>query len=140
MSLKILCFMTSLAVAFSPGCGYRPAFASASERLLTVGAAPFQSPHPEAVESVLAGVRAGLSEAGALAPGSAFPRVFVELLRVDELPAGIQSTPAGEGSQPLATGAAIGVVARAWVVSKQGGTPTDETGDVRRIEYVAQGG
>ena len=125
--------------ALSPlSCGYRPAYGNAPELRLSVGAAPFATPHPEALEAMLSGVRAGLSQAGALSSGNSYPRVVVELLRVDELPAGIAIVSAPQETA-LGRGSAVGVVARAWVVARAGGPPMNETGDVRRVDYVAQG-
>jgi hypothetical protein len=138
MSLKRLWF-TALTLLLSTACGYHPAYAGGGGRRLTVAAASFRAPHPDALEAALAGVRAGLSEAGALEPGESFPKVVVELVRVDELPAGISSMPAGPESIPLARGSAVGVVARAWVLSGPGAAPISDTGDVRRVEQVAQG-
>lgn len=129
--------MTATLLALSTACGYRPAYSSASGRRLTVAAASFKSPHIDALEATLAGMKAGLSEAGVLEPGDSFPKVVVDLLRVDELPAGITGT--GAETSPLARGSAVGVVAHAWVLEAAGAPPARETGDVRRIEYVAQG-
>ncbi len=138
MYLKLLCFTLTIAALGSSGCGYRSAYAPASSPRLSVAAAPMKTPHFEALEAALSGVRAGLSQAGSLEPGSGFPRVVVEVLRVDELPTGIAAS--GEGqSPPLARGSAVGVVARAWIVEGPTKKPVNDTGDVRRVESVAQG-
>lgn len=119
-------------------CGYRSAYASgAPDERLTVAGAELASPHVAALEAALAGTRAELLRHGALAAGTAYPRVVVELVRVDEVGVGIRATP---GPGPLATGASVGVTARAWVVARAGAEPERSTGDVRRIVTVAQGG
>jgi len=94
-------------------CGYRPAYIDRPEVRYTVSATPFATPHPGAVVAALAGVRAALSQASALSPGAGYPQVVVELLRVDELPAGLASVQAGSAALPLGRGSEVGVVARA---------------------------
>lgn len=130
--------MPSILAVAATACGYRAANLSSARERVSVASAPFKSPHLEAVQAALAGLRAGLSEAGALEPGDGFPQVVVEVLRVDELPAGIENSPVA-GAVPLARGSAVGVTGRAWYVTERGGTPAADTGDVRRVEYVAQG-
>jgi hypothetical protein len=98
-----------------------------------------KTPHFEALQAALSGVRDELSQSGSLESGSRFPRVVVEVLRVDELPAGIAAVASGSASVPSARGSAIGVVARAWILESPGTPPVSETGDVRRVEYVGQG-
>jgi hypothetical protein len=88
----------------------------------------------DVVQSVLAGTRAGLSAAGALRSGSGYPRVVVEVIRVDEVAEGIRDTTSG----PLARGSGVGVTARAWLERFQGAGPERDTGDVRRVTTVAQ--
>jgi hypothetical protein len=122
----------------SGGCGYRPALEGSSSWRLSVAAAPMKTPHFEALQATLSGVRAGLSQAGSLEAGTGFPRVVVEVIRVDELPTGIAAS-GPEQSIPLARGSAVGVVARAWVIESPGKAPANETGDIRRVEYVGQG-
>jgi hypothetical protein len=95
-----------------------------------------KTPHFEALQAALSGVRAGLSQAGALEAGTSFPRVVIEVLRVDELPSGIEAFP---GGVPMGSGSAVGVVGRAWVLPSPGAGPANPTGDVRRVEYVGQG-
>ena len=138
MCLKWLGFTALLSGITCAGCGYRSANSVPAHAPLGVTAAPFKTPHPEALEAALSGVRAGLSQSGVLAPGDAYPRVVVELLRVDELPAGIAATGPSEAAVPLARGSAVGVVGRVWVLSSAGAPPANDTGDVRRVEYVAQ--
>jgi hypothetical protein len=130
-----------LAVSSSlAGCGYAPAYGGqyASERLCVVPAPPKVS-DPDALQAALTGARSELSRAGALRTGGGYPRMVVELLRIDELSSGIAAVPAqpGAGAMPLARGENIGVVGRAWVQGAPGAEPTRDTGDVRRVEHAA---
>lgn len=127
--------LTALAAVAPVACGYHSALDRAPERRLAVVAAPFATPHAEAVQEVLNGVREELARAEALGTGG-YPRVVVEVVRVDELPAGIQ---APNGETPLGRGSNLGVTARAWVEEREGSTASLDTGDVRRVETVAQG-
>ena len=138
--VKLAIVLAGLALLTS--CGYRAAYGdSRPEQRLTVVAAPRQrSADAAAVQEALAGARAELSRAGVLGPGSGYPRVELELLRVDEKSSGIVAEPVGGERTPLALGSSVGVVGRAWVVEAAGGPPTRDTGDVRRVErYAAQG-
>lgn len=58
---------------------------------------------------------------------------------MDELPAGISGLRTGPEARPLGRASAVGVVARAWVETGNAAPPTDETGDIRRVDYAAQG-
>jgi hypothetical protein len=128
--------LAALAAAQTPACGYRSAITS-SPRVarLSVSAAPFSTPHPEAAAAALFGAREELSSAGALG-GQPYPRLVIEVVRVDELPAGI-AAPAG--GAPLGRGADVGVTAHGWIEDAEGAAPAHDTGDVRRVETVAQG-
>jgi hypothetical protein len=131
-------FMPGLLLAaavVSTGCGYHSTLDRAPEQRLTVVAAPFRTPHAEAVQEALNGAREELARAESLGSGG-FPRLVVEVVRVDELPAGIQALP---GQTPLGRGSDFGVTARAWVEEREGSPASRDTGDVRRVETVAQG-
>jgi hypothetical protein len=138
MLFKTLGFTSALVIVCFTACGYRPAYGTDAHSGYSVTASTFRTPSLDAVEATLSGVRAGLSQAGSLTPGDSFPTVVVELLRVDEVPVGLAATGSGEPS-PLARGSAVGVVARAWVLREAGSLPIRDTGDMRRVEYVAQG-
>lgn len=117
-------------------CGYRSLNAAhdTPESRLAVVAAPLRSPQGFALEAAMSGARRELGRAGAL-KSSGYPRLVVELVRVDEGSAGI----AAVGDQPLARGSQIAVVVRGWVESSEGSAERD-TGDVRREERVASAG
>lgn len=123
------------------GCGYHAAFGGTDSTLrLAVTSAPLSVPYPEVLQAALAGARAELGRDGALAAGVGFPRLVIEVLRVDEAASGIAATPTPGGTVPLARGSAIGVTARAWVEERAGAERERDTGDVRRVDTVAQDG
>jgi hypothetical protein len=135
-------FTTALGSAVcvaASGCGYRPAYSAEAPVRLSVAAAPASTPHLEAIQSAVAGARAELSRVGALQGGTGYPRMMIEVARVDEVAAGIESAFVDGTDRPLATASAIGVVARAWIVRGEGAEPERDTGDVRRVVTVAQG-
>lgn len=126
-------------VSASAGCGYAPAYGGQNARVsLSVVPAPPKVSDPGAIDAALSGARAELSRAGALRAGGGYPRMVVELLRIDELASGIAAAAQpGGGALPLARGESVGVVGRAWVLSAPGAEPTRDTGDVRRVEHAA---
>jgi hypothetical protein len=121
-------------VAVVPACGYHPAYGGNRPSVrLSVAVAPSRSPESGAFAAVLAGLRGELSRAGVLASGRGYPRVLVELVRVDER--GTSQTLVGPqdggAALPLASGGLVGVTARAWV--ENGDSRVERgTGDVRR--------
>jgi hypothetical protein len=118
-----------LAVALA-ACGYRPAYTSGSGggRLHVVLAhAPVAS--SVAADEVVSGVRDELAREGGLAPGDGYPRVEVEVTRLDEAADAIAAGAAG--TVPAARATAVGVVARAWLVRAEGAEHERDTGDVR---------
>lgn len=138
--VKPLALFVLLASVFS-GCGYHAEYAGRrpSERL-SVEAAPAKAPSADALSALLAGARAELSRAGVLAEGQGYPKLRVELLRVDEQASGIAARDVGGSAVPLARGSAVGVVARAWVEDAPDSAPSRDTGDLRRVErYATQG-
>lgn len=139
-SSPIRVVVLAVASSLGVGCGYHAAYGNdANVPAFSVVAAPFTTPELEVVQSVLAGARGELSRAGALAPGSTYPELVVEVLRVDEVASGIRATPTTGGASPLAASSSVGVVVRGWVVEAPGASPTRDTGDVRCVETVAQG-
>lgn len=124
---------------FVTSCGYRSPASTVPRDALCVDAAPLATPHIEALDAALAGARAELARHHALR-SRGYPRLVVELVRVDELPSGILASEAAGGRLPLARGSEVGVVGRAYVVDTPGGPKLRDTGDVRRVETVAQGG
>lgn len=131
------------------GCGYRALYAGdpGAEAMAVVGIAPLVA-DASVVAEVEAGVRAGLARAGLLRGGHGYPRVVVEVLRLDAateavqaLPGGVRTEGAGgEGSplplRPLARATRVGVVARAWLERAAGASKERETGDLRTVDVM----
>jgi hypothetical protein len=132
-------------------CGYRPLYAGdrASERFSVVAAQALVA-DASVVSEVHAGVRSGLARGGALRGGNDYPRVVVEVLRIDAASEGVQAVPGGTRGAtvgglpiapggplaPLARGTRIGVLARAWVERTPGGAHERETGDLRAVDVM----
>lgn len=126
-------FLCSLLWLCLAACGYRPLYGGAArESFSVVGASPLVA-DASVVAEVEAGVRSGLSRAGALRAGEGYPRVVVEVLRIDGASAGI----ADVGGVPLARGTELGVVARAHVERGPDAPPSRDTGDVRTLELAS---
>ncbi len=111
-------------------CGYAPLRAASGARLAVV-AAPALVSDASVVAEAIAGARAALAEAGALGEGGAAPRLVVEVLREDVASEGV----AVADGAPLARGARVTVVGRAFVESAEGARERD-TGDLRAVAVV----
>jgi hypothetical protein len=117
-------------------CGYTPVYgATRPPERLTVVAAPTAVPQANVVHETLAGAREELSRAGVLRPGTGYPRLVIQVLRVDEASSGV----AAAAETPLARGSSVGVVGRAWVEPSAGGSRARDSGDLRRIEWISSG-
>jgi hypothetical protein len=132
-------------------CGYRPLYGGerGDERFSVIGVTPLVV-DASVVSEVQAGVRSGLARGGALRGGNEYPRVIVEVLRIDATSEGIQALPGGTRGTtvgglpispggplaPLARGTRIGVLARAWVERAPGAARERETGDLRTADVM----
>jgi hypothetical protein len=92
---------------------------------------------PVVSEEVLSGVREGLVRLGALEAGDGYPRIEVEVLRVDRESAGIAAGEAGTSPPPVARGTSGAVVARAWLVAAPGAPRESDSGDMRAEDVIA---
>jgi hypothetical protein len=124
VGLSLVCLVSA--------CGYQPVY-GAQQGALHVKVVRSAVADAVAADEVASGVREELARAGALAPGEAYPRVEIEVLRADEASEGVQAGPAG----PVARAMGVAVVARAWVVSARGSEPQAATGDLRAEETLA---
>lgn len=139
-----------LAAACCLGCGYRALYggsAAVEEGFTVAGASPLVA-DTAVVAEVEAGLRHGLARAGALRSGGGYPRVVVEVLRLDETSEGIAAVgggtrglsvgglPVSPGGPlaPLARGTRVGVLARAWIEQSPGAPHERETGDMRTTD------
>jgi hypothetical protein len=143
-------FSLAVAGALLAACGYRPLYAGAQgeERLAVTGVTPLVA-DASVVAEVEAGVRAGLARAALLRGGGGYPRVVVEVLRIDTQSEGIAAVPGGVRPEvggasvdaagplrPLARGTRVGVLARAWLERSQGGPKERQTGDLRAVDVM----
>jgi hypothetical protein len=90
-------------------------------------------PDTAAAQAALSGARAELAAAGHLASGDSYPRLTIDILRVDERPRGIHV----QSGSPAAAGADIAVALRGRVVNASGQDTAIDTGDVRRAVSIA---
>jgi hypothetical protein len=116
------------------GCGYQAAYGGSNGARYEVAAGRYSTASFEAVQSTVAGVRSELGAAEAL--GEGYPRVVVEVLRIDEQSTGVR---AASNETPLARGAEIVVVGRATVISAADAKPSLDTGDMSRAAGFAAG-
>lgn len=139
--IKLGTLLIFLATGALTSCGYEPVYSTQRPEVrLSVHAAPYGAPHVEAVAAAVSGVRRSLSAAGVLEPGDGYPRVMVEVVRVDEKAAGIIAEESADGvERPSGRAASLGVVGRAWVEEVERGPHTRDTGDVRRTATYAVG-
>ncbi|CAN5229787.1 hypothetical protein BH09MYX1_BH09MYX1_12190 [soil metagenome] len=121
-----------LAVVLLASCGYRSVYAVPSEKLHVHLARVTIADAAAAVE-VENGAREYLAREGALASGEGYPRLEIDVLRIDETSEGIAATPAGT---PQARATRLGVLGRATLVPRAGEAVSVDTGDVRAADLV----
>ncbi|MFO0676444.1 MAG: hypothetical protein U0169_07915 [Polyangiaceae bacterium] len=119
------------------GCGYRALYAESSHDRYCVVLVRSLVPDSVASDEVVAGIRATLLREGALADGTGYPRVEVEVLRMDEASEGIAARGAQGARRPEARALDVGVVARAWIRRGKDEDVERDTGDVRAFDVVA---
>ena len=110
------------------GCGYHSLYAQPAAERLSVQLGQVLIPEPGAAQAVASGAREELAAGGMLGAPSEFPRLVVDVLRVDELSRGIHV----EAGRPVSGGMSIAVVVRARVFGADGSEPLHDTGDIRR--------
>lgn len=115
------------------GCGYRAVYGQASASKFSVGSGQVLVPELGAPQAALSGARAELSAAGALGPADTFPRLTLDVLRVDELSRGVRVT----AGQPQAAAMSVAVVVRGRLFPGEGQESTLDTGDLRRSVQLA---
>lgn len=117
-------------------CGYSAVHGgSEPASRLSVAAAPALTPDTEAQHAALAGARSELGREGALGSPTGYPRLVLELVRVDAEAAAI----ADVDGAPLARGVTVSVVVRGWVQEAVGAPPSRPTGDIRRSVTLPEG-
>ena len=123
------CFVLIGAVA---GCGYHPVYGGAPPSVrLAVVSATNKVAEPVAIDAALDGARATLASEAALDSGSGYPRLVVEVLRIDEVGRGLFAEPGA--TQPVGSrGAGIAVTVRGIVQPAPGSAAARDSGDIRR--------
>jgi len=127
------CVTSCLWAVTAAGCGYHPVYARPTDQRLSVELGQVLIPEPLAAQSAASGARAELAAAGLLGSGSEFPRLVIDLLRVDEVSRAVHV----EAGRPVAGGTSIAVVARGRVFDRDSQDPSLDTGDVRRAVQEA---
>ena len=115
------------------GCGYHAAYGQTAKERLSVQVGQVLVPEPLAVQAAASGVRSELAAAGLLANDAQFPRLLVDVLRIDEQSRGIYV----EAGQPRAAGMSIAVTVRGRVLQAANQQPTLDTGDLRRSTQLS---
>lgn len=130
-----------LVVVCCVGCGYRPLYSGTPpEERLSVAASGIAVSRAEAVHAALRGARQELAAASALSASTErYPRLVIELVRVDETATGVVAGGVASDPVPQARGSSVAVTGRAWVEQRPGGERTLETADLQRVESVAAG-
>ena len=115
------------------GCGYHSVYGPPTGEKLSVHVGQVMVAEPLAAQAAASGARSELAAAGALASGAQFPRLVVDVLRIDELSRGIHV----QDGQPRAGGMSIALTVRGRIFSAENQEPRLDTGDVRRSVQVS---
>ena len=130
-----MCFysLTGLWAVLLAGCGYHSVYGQPGSERLSVQVGQVLIPEPSAAQAAASGVRSELAAAGLLASGAQFPRLVLDVLRVDELSRGIHA----EAGQPRAAGMSIALTVRGRIFQAENQEPRLDTGDLRRSVQVS---
>jgi len=126
------CLLAGLWAALLPSCGYRSVYGQPASERLSVQVGQVLIPEAIAAQAVASGARSELAAAGLLAGGSQFPRLVVDVLRVDELSRGIRV----QDGQPRAGGMSVALTVRGRVLAGENQDARLDTGDLRRSVQV----
>ncbi|HEX7604570.1 MAG TPA: hypothetical protein VF316_23290 [Polyangiaceae bacterium] len=122
-----------LLVGLLASCGYRPLYGGAPPRALHVHLSRVAVADTVVATEVERGAREALAREGALLAGDGYPRLEIEVLRIDETSEGVATTPF---ITPQARGTRLGVLARAYVQAREGAPAEADTGDMRTSDLV----
>jgi hypothetical protein len=138
LGLHVIVMLGALAFGgLATSCGYHSVYTARQSEPLSVVAGEHRIPELSAVEATLGAARAELSRAGALKSGTDYPRVVIEVLRVDEQSLGIAAITEQGRALPQARGSRIAVVGRAWLERAANQALIRDSGDMRRTEQYA---
>lgn len=131
----------SLALTALVGCGYKPLASYArvggeGEPRLHVVVGARTVPAARAHDALVGAVVGRLSEAGQFEGGTGYPRVEVELVRIDETAEGL----AVAGDSPISRGLRVTVLGRARVLRGPSEAPAFDTGDVSAHVTISSSG
>jgi hypothetical protein len=126
------CSLAGLCTVALAGCGYRSVYARPEGAKLSVQVGQVLIPEPVAAQAAASGVRSELAAAGRLGSSAEFPRLVLDVLRVDELSRGVHV----QDGQPRAGGMSIALTVRGRVFGVENQEPQLDTGDVRRSVQV----
>lgn len=115
------------------GCGYHPVYGDSAAAAIGVGAGQILVPDTVAAQAALSGARSELAAAGRLSGAAGYPRLVVDILRVDELSRGIHV----QNGAPAAGGMSIAVVVRARLLNAPEQEASADSGDVRRTAQLS---
>lgn len=115
------------------GCGYQSIYAAPTSAKLSVHVGEVMVAEPLAAQAAANGARSELAGAGLLASGAQYPRLVVDVLRVDELSRGIHV----QDGQPRAGGMSIALTVRGRIFNAENQEPRLDTGDLRRSVQVS---
>lgn len=130
--------LVAFALTCAASCGYRPLAshgAASPGGGLHVTHGKRMVPAARAADALASSVSGRLAEAGELLPGTGYPMLEVELLRVDETGEGL----ADASGRPLARGLRITAVGRARVYRGPSTEAALDTGDVSAHVSLAPG-
>jgi hypothetical protein len=128
--VRFISLLFSLLAGLS--CGYHPLYAE-RPTVLSVVAGELLVPEFNATQAALSGAKSELAAARRLAEGGGFPRLVIDLLRVDEVSRGIHV----QGGLPVAGSMSIAVVVRGRVLAGPDQDAELDTGDLRRASQTA---
>lgn len=120
-------------MALLSGCGYRSVYGQSARERFSVHVGQVLIPEPLAAQSAASGARSELAAAGLLASGAQYPRLVIDVLRVDELSRGIHV----QAGQPRAAGMSIALTVRGRIFRAENQEPTLDTGDLRRAVQLS---
>jgi hypothetical protein len=141
-----LLFPVKLGAAFSIiglvwACGYHPVYSGEAPSVrLAVASGSVRVAEPVALDGALDGARSVLAREGALGTAQGYPRLVVEVLRIDELARGMFREGLDAARAVNSRGASVAVTVRGWVEEGRGARPSRDTGDVSRaVTYAHRG-
>lgn len=129
-------FAPALALLAMNACGYRPIYGGPTDERLSVVLIRSLVANSGVTDDVVRGVRARLVRDGAFRSGSGYPRIEVEVLRIDESAEAIGVASTVSGLAPRAGALSYGVVARAWLRRDEHSEPERDTGDLRALSHA----